>query len=1218
MTTESEPTSGGEPAMLSWAHAPQMGFAAHQADIPLLLEIRVQNRSDAPLCALELRLSASPPVFRPQIWPIDRIEPWAERTMKHRRLEVEGGLLAELDERMRSDLRLELWQGESLLAERTSSVVALARNEWGGTSALPELLAAFVLPNDPAVATVLQEASAVLAANGRCEGFEGYRSEDRRRVWEMIEAIWGAVAARRLTYAVPPASFERNGQKIRSPSDVLGGGIACCLDLAVLFAAAAEQAGLQPVLALSEGHALSGVWLQPHSKGGPFGLTTEDPMPVRKAIDGKELVLFETTLAAQSSLVPFSKAAQRGRRQVEEEAGFVCALDVFQARARQILPLPAKGTSVAATDAGPTAMPTMEPPPELPGFDFGLDLGEVVETPAGRVDRWKRKLLDLTKRNRLLHMKPGRFLLPFHSVKPKLLAAAIASGKKLSFVVLPEGKERDETQFQLRTGEDLAERFAEQAIERNELVLQLPPERLDGRLIEIYREAKKHLEEGGTNTLFVALGALRWQPAAEKLSHYEAPLVLVPVTLERTSVQSKPKLQQLAGEGAAFNSTLLEFLRQEFNLQFPEIWAEDGEMDVEQVLDLVRRRVADVPGFEVLESSALGIFSFAKYLMWKDLDARAEQLAQSPLVHHLIHTPRDGYEGSASMLAPSAVDEAIDPSTLFAPLYADASQLVAIHASGTNGDFVIEGPPGTGKSETIGNIIAHNLGLGRRVLFVSEKRAALEVVYRRLCDKGLGSFCLELHSNKQEKRQVLRTLEVAWDECTARTVDEWQRRAAELKAHRDRLNGLVSALHAPGPTNLSPRTAIGRVVRYRKVHRLELGWGPELMRDDRAGDAEGLAALLDLANELGQQFSKLEPEDFQTFFAVEHRDWSHGWQADFVAAARTLGAKASELSRAAETFAAHLGLAAEDQRALRLDRVVALRGLAAVVPDAARFDLGFAVAPDAHETLERLRDGLRFLDAYRATESELSFSASEAAVASAPVSAWREALHRANRRWWPFSWFGRRALAKAVASHFFGSTNSQGGGGARPRLARKVGPPEGFFADFDRLEMMKAHRAELEALGNLPKPWRGLATSVEDIEAFLEVAERLGAAFRRLASTGEIASTRVALSSAFGDEHRMLEPGLPIAEAAADLGARLDAFSAASDGFSRLGGSPAGQQLDGLRQLADGIAARERRLNPWCQYVEARQRARAAGLESLVDAVEAGSVAPDQCAEQLN
>src|SRR5690606_23411225 len=225
-------------------------------------------------------------------------------------------------------------------------------------------------------------------------------------------------------------------------------------------------------------------------------------------------------------------------------------------------------------------------------------------------------------------------------------------------------------------------------------------------------------------------------------------------------------------------------------------------------------------GFEVVEEVILSTFSFAKYLMWKDLVDRTEMLKASPLVRHLIDSPREPYTGGARFLDPQDIDRCLAPTEILAPLNADSSQLVAIHASGLDGEFVLEGPPGTGKSETIGNIIAHNLGLGRKALIVSEKMAALEVVYRRLSECGLGDLCLELHWAKASKRAVLDQLGAAWQQRRQMSAAEWRAKAEELGEIRSRLNGLVAALHRPGPGGLSPRDAIGRSIRFGDVHRL--------------------------------------------------------------------------------------------------------------------------------------------------------------------------------------------------------------------------------------------------------------------------------------------------------------------------------------------------------------------------------------------------------------
>ncbi|MCL7666273.1 hypothetical protein M8375_29390, partial [Klebsiella pneumoniae] len=134
-------------------------------------------------------------------------------------------------------------------------------------------------------------------------------------------------------------------------------------------------------------------------------------------------------------------------------------------------------------------------------------------------------------------------------------------------------------------------------------------------------------------------------------------------------------------------------------------------------------------------------------------------------------------------------------------------------ASAKGRDFVLDGPPGTGKSQTIANMIAHNLALGRRVLFVAEKKAALDVVYRRLEAQGLGEFCLELHSSKTSKMDFLKQLERAWDARDLLTTSEWKEEAAKVQHLRDKLNEVVRLLHLRWPNGLTLHQAMGTVIR---------------------------------------------------------------------------------------------------------------------------------------------------------------------------------------------------------------------------------------------------------------------------------------------------------------------------------------------------------------------------------------------------------------------
>src|SRR5690606_35551668 len=233
--------------------------------------------------------------------------------------------------------------------------------------------------------------------------------------------------------------------------------------------------------------------------------------------------------------------------------------------------------------------------------------------------------------------------------------------------------------------ESFIEKFALEALERSEIVANVEARTLEKGTIELYRKAKADFEEGGSNTLFLALGMLRWTPLGETKRSYRAPLVLLPVRLERRSAASKPYLRSHEDD-PVFNPTLLQMLRQDFDIEIPQLAGglptDEHGVDVKRIWSIVRTRVRDVPGFEVVEDVVLSTLSFAKYLMWKDLADRTEALKHSPFVKHLIETPRESYHHGARFLPERSIDRELDPSDLMAPLNADSSQIVAIHASG--------------------------------------------------------------------------------------------------------------------------------------------------------------------------------------------------------------------------------------------------------------------------------------------------------------------------------------------------------------------------------------------------------------------------------------------------------------------------------------------------------------------------------------------------------
>ena len=1192
--------------------AGQFTFASHQNDVAIVADLVIANSTEEALNDLTLHASAEPEVIGTRVWTIDRIGACSEFRIRDRRVPLAGGLLNKLTERMRADICLELRRGEEVLTRFTRPVVALARNEWGGARYMPELLAAFVAPNDPAVQRLLRDASGILRDASKSGSLEGYQSGSPKRSWEIVAGIWAAVVARGLTYAEPPASFETYGQKIRLPSMIETHGLATCLDIALLFAAAIEQAGLNPVLAFTRGHALCGAWLQPQSLPT---LTVDDPMEIRKAIDSREMVLFETTLATAGVSLPFTKAANAGREQVDDlnEDNFVYAIDIARARGRDIQPI--SGTAAAngdgKTDAGSVArpIPALDVPPGLPE-SFTEEAEEPVPTtPEERLERWKRSLLDLSKRNRLLNLRDSKTAISIFCPDPAALEDRIAAGKRIRIITpqprRTESGEIDPVLRLLRTGDERAVREAEEALKRNEIVANTDEKSLEKGIVELFRKAKADFEEGGSNTLFLAIGMLRWRPTVDSSLSYRAPLILLPVRLVRRSASSKPYLAD-HDDYPIFNLTLLQMLHQDFAIEIPELAGElptdESGVDVKLIWETVRGRVREVPGFEVVEDVVLSTFSFAKYLMWKDLAERTETLKVSPFVRHMIDTPRESYAGGASFMEPCEIDDKVEPGSILAPLNADSSQIVAIHASGNGGDFVLEGPPGTGKSETIGNIVAHNIGLGRRVLFVSEKMAALEVVYRRLRDHGLGDFCLELHSAKANKRAVIEQLEAAWENRAENTPIDWAAKAGRLGDIRRLLNGLVGALHSPGPAGISPRDAIGRSLRYGDLHRLSLDWDRDDQGRGHAPTPEEFARIKKIAKSLAQNFSVLESEDFTTFKGVGHTDWSFTWQSDLSDCARSLAVALSDLGSSRVNLVDKLGIAnaGGDPRESE-----ALADIARLVPGAT--DTAYALASDGKNVIATIKNACAKLEAYRELRDSLPAGYSEQRIADMNVDGWFAARNEAQAKIWPFNAIARGSLRKAMRVHF-GLVKS------------KARAPEMVL---DVLKNLAHRRAEIDLITRqLPErtPWKGFETDFDRSRPALDAGSRLREAVLRLAGFGrDLVKTRIQLAKVLGDGRDLLEPGMPIADAAfkfvqaqEDFAGKLEAFRAAANLDEDI------LDLRRLEAMLGGIAERARRLNPWCRWIESTRAARDNGLGTLVAALEAGSVKPDQAVETFH
>ena len=471
-----------------------------------------------------------------------------------------------------------------------------------------------------------------------------------------------------------------------------------------------------------------------------------------------------------------------------------------------------------------------------------------------RVVRWSQKLLDLTLRNRLLNVRESKQVLPLVCRDIGLVEDRLAKSAEIP-VTLGD------------PAEDL-------------LVSGCTAPETAKRLKLLYRLAKTDLEESGVNTLFLALGFLHWKPKASGDKTYRAPLVLVPVKLVRKSM-TDIRLARFDDETMA-NATLVEFLRTEFHLSVKGIDplpTDESGVNLTAVLDAFRTAVAGQDGWSVTREVALGQFSFGKFVMWKDLTSRLDVLRRHPLVNHLIEGKGD-FDDGVNVFPPEEIGEHLDTKNLYCPLSADSSQLTAVLYSRLGKTFVLHGPPGTGKSQTITNLIAHNLALGRRVLFVSEKKAALDVVHNRLTKIGLRPFCLELHSNKSGKAEVLAQFAEALNVPTLLPTPDQAENAERLDAERHALNAYAQALHKKYPNGLSAYDCLARAIADGRR-----GDASPIRTNALADSKSRLDTLRRLAVRLAAESGSTTPDALAALAVLKPADWSPDFERRLAAAA---------------------------------------------------------------------------------------------------------------------------------------------------------------------------------------------------------------------------------------------------------------------------------------------------------------------------------------------
>ncbi|MEX2575169.1 MAG: DUF4011 domain-containing protein [Halofilum sp. (in: g-proteobacteria)] len=421
-------------------------------------------------------------------------------------------------------------------------------------------------------------------------------------------------------------------------------------------------------------------------------------------------------------------------------------------------------------------------------------MNEEAETAPYRaeLESLRRRLLDLTARNRLLSYKhPKGRSLRLMQTDPAWLYDRLLSGQPVRIAYVPRAPSGPELarlwpEWVEQNGEEARPKVQEWARFKGiDTAYDLRPflktgegggagrrgahaqalyypEDLERQLSRMSQLARTAIEDSGANILYLAFGFLEWKDRSETSSHL-APLLLVPVTLQGGEYDSDTRRRiytiTYSGEDVQYNLSLQEKLRKEFDLDLPVLEEEDDLESYSRKCETLRR---SKPDWEIHAYVTLGFFQFGKLLLYLDLDPERwpenQKLDRHPLVSKLLGgSERDQGYDYKEIHDPDAI--ASDKPEFQLVHRADSSQHSAVIDAANGEDLVVEGPPGTGKSQTIANIIGVALRKKQSVLFVSEKMAALEVVRSRLAEAGLGDFCLELHSHRTQRTKLLADLQ---------------------------------------------------------------------------------------------------------------------------------------------------------------------------------------------------------------------------------------------------------------------------------------------------------------------------------------------------------------------------------------------------------------------------------------------------------------------------
>ena len=671
--------------------------------------------------------------------------------------------------------------------------------QWAGPA-----LATFVQPGQDAVEALVSEALGLVGEDtGADAGADAGADGGASAAWwdALVAAACTALRRRRPQIEAVGSAWDRGPHSVRTGAELLSARTGTYLDVVVLLAGALERLGVPAVLLLTPKAALLGYW---RDEGDAERIPASPQEAAELARDGT-LGLVYPELALRRSAAALHELTGRVRAlALKDLSDLVLAVPIRTARGRGASPQPlleldedGDVVELPAPDADAYRPITAAPPSDVQWPAAGAP--DAPAPPA--IEEWKRSLLDLSLRNPLIDCTPRNAV---ELLVPSTLIGRfedIINSRELVTLVSRGAGSRTSGGSKSRTAMLTEERIVGVDLAARDYRRRLP---------SLAASARTTLEETGANNLYLAVGSLVWRTDGRCL---HSPLVLIPVTLVREGDAYVVGLDE-AGASTP-NRSLLARYEADTGIDLVELREpvrDEHGVDVEATLAALRARIESSGRDDAVEASVhLGLFRFSTYRMWRDLEDDWRTIADNPLVAHLLGDPSAPFADPAGGAppAPAAIDEVVEN----LPLMADAAQARVVADAVEGRSLVVEGPPGTGKSQTVANIIFRALATGRTVMFVAEKASALEVVARRLREEaGIGDLLLNLHDNgvsPLEVRQALsRALALRVPGFDAAEAAALRARLGELRGHLERYREGLHNQDGDAPSYYRARQAL--------------------------------------------------------------------------------------------------------------------------------------------------------------------------------------------------------------------------------------------------------------------------------------------------------------------------------------------------------------------------------------------------------------------------